>query len=167
MSANCARFTCVTCGDGDAHIGTMDSVCVYNTKLNPVVVCAQCSGGWTYELRFDSHARCNYVLYRFIGFAARVGFSDSCCATEPLRFPENDDGAFTARQHNVVLMRRQHMTDARHCANSLLDVHVEQHRVHFTIEPCADAECMDCAQVACPHADRLHFHHDGCPSCIA
>lgn len=25
--------------------------------------------------------------------------------------------------------------------------------------------CPTCAPVFCPHGDRLHFHHDGCPAC--
>jgi len=79
-----ARFACATCGEGDAHVGTMRSfldrndgfsTTMYDTGRNCVVVCAQCSGGWTYELRFDAQARCNYILYRFIGFAAQNGVS--------------------------------------------------------------------------------------------
>lgn len=30
---------------------------------------------------------------------------------------------------------------------------------------CPDAECEQCAFLACPHGDFMHFHHDGCPSC--
>lgn len=26
-------------------------------------------------------------------------------------------------------------------------------------------ECGVCSRICCPHADTLHFHHDGCPSC--
>lgn len=25
--------------------------------------------------------------------------------------------------------------------------------------------CESCAAVFCPHGERLHFHHDGCPAC--
>ena len=25
--------------------------------------------------------------------------------------------------------------------------------------------CVSCAVVFCPHAEPLHFHHDGCPAC--
>lgn len=25
--------------------------------------------------------------------------------------------------------------------------------------------CESCAKVFCPHGERLHFHHDGCPAC--
>lgn len=32
---------------------------------------------------------------------------------------------------------------------------------------CADAECIDCGAIVCPHNDPLHFHHDGCPACDA
>lgn len=28
-------------------------------------------------------------------------------------------------------------------------------------------ECSVCAEIICPHEDPMHFHHDGCPSCIA
>jgi hypothetical protein len=31
---------------------------------------------------------------------------------------------------------------------------------------CPDAECIDCGLIICPHGDALHFHHDGCPSCV-
>jgi hypothetical protein len=27
--------------------------------------------------------------------------------------------------------------------------------------------CETCAKVFCPHGERLHFHHDGCPACDA
>lgn len=30
---------------------------------------------------------------------------------------------------------------------------------------CPDAECRRCAILVCPHADPMHFHHDGCPGC--
>lgn len=30
---------------------------------------------------------------------------------------------------------------------------------------CPIGECMACARIVCPHADPLHFHHDGCPTC--
>jgi len=26
-------------------------------------------------------------------------------------------------------------------------------------------ECSTCSIIICPHADPMHFHHDGCPSC--
>ena len=26
-------------------------------------------------------------------------------------------------------------------------------------------ECTECSGIICPYGDRLHFHHDGCPSC--
>lgn len=27
-------------------------------------------------------------------------------------------------------------------------------------------ECHVCSQIVCPYKDPLHFHHDGCPSCV-
>lgn len=30
---------------------------------------------------------------------------------------------------------------------------------------CKDAECIVCGSIVCPHAEPLHFHHDGCPAC--
>ena len=27
--------------------------------------------------------------------------------------------------------------------------------------------CEQCAVTFCPHRERLHFHHDGCPACDA
>lgn len=30
---------------------------------------------------------------------------------------------------------------------------------------CEDGECHVCSQIICPHANLMHFHHDGCPSC--
>jgi hypothetical protein len=30
---------------------------------------------------------------------------------------------------------------------------------------CDDMECSICAVIVCPHAEPLHFHHDGCPAC--
>lgn len=37
--------------------------------------------------------------------------------------------------------------------------------VDAALAECPDAECRECSWIACPHADPLHFHHDGCPSC--
>lgn len=37
----------------------------------------------------------------------------------------------------------------------------------YEIEPCGhDPECEACAERVCPRQDRLHNHHDGCPSCV-
>lgn len=30
---------------------------------------------------------------------------------------------------------------------------------------CHSTECMYCASLDCPHAEPLHYHHDGCPAC--
>lgn len=30
---------------------------------------------------------------------------------------------------------------------------------------CNDGECHRCAEIICDHKDKMHFHHDGCPSC--
>jgi hypothetical protein len=32
--------------------------------------------------------------------------------------------------------------------------------------PGSEVLCDSCAVVFCPHGDNLHFHHDGCPSCV-
>jgi len=37
--------------------------------------------------------------------------------------------------------------------------------VDRVLSGCEDAECDECAMIICPHADPMHFHHDGCPSC--
>lgn len=34
------------------------------------------------------------------------------------------------------------------------------------LDHCADPECMTCGSAVCPHGEPLHFHHDGCPSCV-
>lgn len=34
------------------------------------------------------------------------------------------------------------------------------------LETCPEPECLECGERACPHAEPLHFHHDGCPSCF-
>jgi hypothetical protein len=31
--------------------------------------------------------------------------------------------------------------------------------------PGSEVLCEACAKVFCPHGERLHFHHDGCPAC--
>jgi hypothetical protein len=31
--------------------------------------------------------------------------------------------------------------------------------------PGSEVLCEECAKVFCPHGERLHFHHDGCPAC--
>jgi hypothetical protein len=38
-------------------------------------------------------------------------------------------------------------------------------QVNALLNHCPDAECDTCATIICPHKDRMHFHHDGCPSC--
>jgi hypothetical protein len=40
-------------------------------------------------------------------------------------------------------------------------------QVDDMINACTDngGECDVCASIICPHYDKLHFHHDGCPSC--
>src|SRR5579859_6049679 len=35
-----------------------------------------------------------------------------------------------------------------------------------TTNGCIDMECMICAIRDCPHGEPLHYHHDGCPSCL-
>lgn len=37
--------------------------------------------------------------------------------------------------------------------------------VYRLLNECEDPECMDCGRAVCPHAEPLHFHHDGCPAC--
>ena len=31
----------------------------------------------------------------------------------------------------------------------------------------AETECLSCGALACPHGEAFHYHHDGCPSCLA
>lgn len=38
-------------------------------------------------------------------------------------------------------------------------------KLDLLLAHCPDAECSTCAAIICPHADQMHFHHDGCPSC--
>lgn len=33
------------------------------------------------------------------------------------------------------------------------------------LNKCDDSECILCGIAHCPHAEPLHFHHDGCPAC--
>lgn len=35
------------------------------------------------------------------------------------------------------------------------------------LDHCKDSECEECSKIICPHQEPLHFHHDGCPSCVA
>lgn len=41
------------------------------------------------------------------------------------------------------------------------------HRNQLRHECCEaeSGECSLCAILDCPHADPMHYHHDGCPSC--
>lgn len=32
---------------------------------------------------------------------------------------------------------------------------------------CPNNECGTCGSIICDHKDPMHFHHDGCPSCVA
>lgn len=48
-------------------------------------------------------------------------------------------------------------------------------RIHFArldgtltdalLNECTEGECIVCGVICCPHAEPLHFHHDGCPAC--
>lgn len=40
-----------------------------------------------------------------------------------------------------------------------------EHGVHPPTDTCPDAECTKCAVRDCPHAEPMHYHHDGCPAC--
>lgn len=37
---------------------------------------------------------------------------------------------------------------------------------HPSRDECPDEECSVCAVRDCPWHEPLHYHHDGCPSCI-
>lgn len=37
---------------------------------------------------------------------------------------------------------------------------------HPPTDKCPDQECSRCGKRDCPWADPLHYHHDGCPSCV-
>lgn len=39
-------------------------------------------------------------------------------------------------------------------------------QVNRLINHCDIPECGVCGEIDCPHGDSLHFHHDGCPSCV-
>jgi hypothetical protein len=39
--------------------------------------------------------------------------------------------------------------------------------VEHMLNVCPDLECLTCGALVCPHAESLHFHHDGCPACWA
>jgi hypothetical protein len=43
----------------------------------------------------------------------------------------------------------------------------EEVKKHMPTSECPDMECAHCAARDCPQHDSLHYHHDGCPSCIA
>jgi hypothetical protein len=59
------------------------------------------------------------------------------------------------------LIRRDHMP--LHLALTLGDVEAAD---KFVNECTLDhGECGECSWMCCPHRDRYHFHHDGCPSC--
>lgn len=36
---------------------------------------------------------------------------------------------------------------------------------HPVADACQVDECMVCSWRDCPHAEPLHYHHDGCPCC--
>jgi hypothetical protein len=37
---------------------------------------------------------------------------------------------------------------------------------HPATDACPDQECDVCSVRDCPYHDPLHYHHDGCPSCL-
>jgi DNA repair exonuclease SbcCD ATPase subunit len=39
-------------------------------------------------------------------------------------------------------------------------------KIQLLLDHCQDAECPVCSQIICKHHDSMHFHHDGCPSCL-
>lgn len=40
-------------------------------------------------------------------------------------------------------------------------------QIQLLLDHCPVAECPTCSEIVCPYGDRLHFHHDGCPSCYS
>lgn len=50
------------------------------------------------------------------------------------------------------------------------EVEAERDEANRTIDHllahCKDCECEVCSKIVCPHKDEMHFHHDGCPSCV-
>jgi len=56
--------------------------------------------------------------------------------------------------------------DDLHTAYKLLESFVaEIERPAEPGVPGSEVLCEECAKVFCPHGERLHFHHDGCPAC--
>lgn len=41
----------------------------------------------------------------------------------------------------------------------------DERKLDALLNHCGDPECMECAEIICPHKEPLHFHHDGCPAC--
>lgn len=41
----------------------------------------------------------------------------------------------------------------------------DKQTVDALLNHCPDMECSECARIVCPHAEPMHFHHDGCPAC--
>lgn len=37
--------------------------------------------------------------------------------------------------------------------------------LELLLDRCTNLECIVCGEIACPHGEPLHFHHDGCPAC--
>lgn len=41
-----------------------------------------------------------------------------------------------------------------------------EYKTRKFLDHCDDQECVTCSRIICPYNDPLHFHHDGCPSCV-
>lgn len=42
----------------------------------------------------------------------------------------------------------------------------KQRENHPLSDECNEDECMICGENDCEYGDPLHYHHDGCPSCV-
>lgn len=71
---------------------------------------------------------------------------------------ETAESALLQAREDAQSLGMRLMRKAEECA--LYQVQLDELLAH-----CPNAECAVCASIICPHRDRLHFHHDGCPTC--
>lgn len=77
------------------------------------------------------------------------------------------DGGIQARFYvdGFVLSIQQRRLAHIHAALEYAVVHkLSERYIHALLVCCPDPECSECGEIICPFGDRLHFHHDDCPS---
>lgn len=60
----------------------------------------------------------------------------------------------------VIALRAVEQYKSQDVAESVIGEEIDK-----LLNLCPNCECSVCSVIVCPHGDKMHLHHDGCPSC--